>query len=142
MKDVPKLRRVIDQLTTHHLVTPPDPDELASTAVGMCETLLKILSPLLGAAGGRALLRRCLNLTEEMFPCYREARRVENDALLTAVVACLRQQKLEVAREASVALLTAFIELLATFIGERLTWQLLQEAWPDILTVPSEETHP
>jgi hypothetical protein len=32
-----------------------------------------------------------------------------------------------------------FVELLATFIGERLTWQLLQEAWPDILTVSSKE---
>ncbi len=46
---------------------------------------------------------------------------------------------LDVAREATSTLLLTFVELLATFIGERLTWQLLQEAWPDVLTVSSEE---
>lgn len=37
------------------------------------------------------------------------------------------------------ALLAAHLELLATFIGERLTWRLLLEAWPDLLTPPLPE---
>ncbi len=83
--------------------------------------------------------RRSLKLTEETFPCYSEARSAEEDGIVNAVGACLRRQKLATAREATIALLLTFMELLATFIGERLTWQLLQEAWPDILIVSSEE---
>lgn len=41
--------------------------------------------------------------------------------------------------EAMVALLAAYMELLATFIGEPLTRQLLQEAWPDLHVSPSQE---
>jgi len=133
------LRRVISQITTHYLDTRGDRDELALAAVGLCETLLKTLSPLLGKRGSLALFRRSLKLTEETFPCYSEARSAQEDGILNAVGACLRRQKLDVAREATSTLLLTFVELLATFIGERLTWQLLQEAWPDVLTVSSEE---
>ncbi|TKB88267.1 MAG: hypothetical protein E8D43_00090 [Nitrospira sp.] len=133
------LRRVISQITTHYLDTRGDRDELALAAVGLCETLLKTLSPLLGKGGSLALFRRSLKLTEETFPCYSEARSAQEDGILNAVGACLRRQKLDVAREATSTLLLTFVELLATFIGERLTWQLLQEAWPDVLTVSSEE---
>ena len=139
MNGVSLLRRVISQVTMHYLDTRRDPDELASAAVRLCETLLKTLSPLLGDGGSQALLRRSLNLAEETFPFYREARNAEGDSLLKAVGACLRGQKLNVSREASIALLLTFVELLATFIGARLTWQLLQEAWPEILTGPPEE---
>lgn len=142
MNNVPMLRAVIHQFMTRDLGTRRDPNELASAAIGMYETLLKTLSPLLGNVGSRALFRRSLKLAEGTFPSYREARSAEDDALLKAVEACWRRQQQDVALAASVALLVAFIELLATFIGERLTWQLMQEAWPDILTVPSEETHP
>lgn len=41
--------------------------------------------------------------------------------------------------DATVALLAAYLELLATFIGERLTRQLLYEAWPDLVTSPPQE---
>lgn len=139
MNGVALLRRVVNQITTHHLRTPHTPDELASAAVGVCKTLLKTLSPLLGNVGSQALLRRSLKLTEGAFPFYGDPRLAEESGLLDAVGASLRRQKLDVAREASIALLLTFVELLATFIGERLTWQLLQEAWPEILTDPSQE---
>lgn len=139
MNGVSMLRRVIDQIITHHLGTRRDSNELASATIGRCETLLKILSPLLGNVGSRALFRRNLKLTERTFSHYRETQSADDDPVLSAVDAYLRRQELEIAREASVALLLTFVELLATFIGERLTWQLLQEAWPDILTVPSKE---
>jgi hypothetical protein len=139
MNGVALLRRVISQITVHYLDTRRDRDGLASAAVVLCERLLKTLSPLLGREGSLALFRRSLKLTEETFPCYSEARSAEGDGILNAVGTCLRRQKLEAAREATIALLLTFVELLATFIGERLTWQLLQEAWPEILTDPSQE---
>jgi hypothetical protein len=139
MNAVPMLRGVIHQFMTRDLGARRDPDELAAAAINICATLLKVLSPLLGNVGSQALFRRSLKLTEGTFPYYREARSAEDDALLDAVGACLRRQQQDVALEASVALLVAFVELLATFIGERLTWQLLQETWPDIPPFPSEE---
>ncbi|MGZ9189497.1 MAG: hypothetical protein ACXW39_05515 [Nitrospira sp.] len=139
MSGVALLRRVISQITIHYLDTRRDHDELVLAAVGLCETLLKTLFPLLGKGGSLALFRRSLKLTEETFPCYRGALSAEEDGILHAVGACLRRQKMDAAREATITLLLTFVELLATFIGERLTWQLLQEAWPDILTVSSEE---
>ncbi|MDP9132020.1 MAG: hypothetical protein M3M98_02655 [Nitrospirota bacterium] len=141
MTPVSTVREATYRFLTRELGTRRDPEELASAAVAIYEALLKILSPLLGNVGSQALFRRSLNLTKGTFPCYEEARTAKDDALLEAVSACLRQQQPDIAREASVALLIAFVELLATFIGERLTRQLLQEAWPEILTVTSEETH-
>ena len=113
--------------------------ELASATIGRCETLLKILSPPLGKRGQPgALPPESQADGENLLALPRNAKRGD-DAILSALDAYLRRQELEIAREASVALLLTFVELLATFIGERLTWQLLQEAWPDILTVPSKE---
>jgi hypothetical protein len=133
------LRPVIDQLTSHCLDGRRDTTELAAAAVGLYEILLNKLSPLLGDAGSQALFRRSVKLSQEAFPCYREAQSAPNDPLLGLVGECLRKQELELARKASVGLLLVFVELLATFIGERLTGQLLQESWPDVLSFPSQE---
>lgn len=139
MNDAALFRRVISQVTTHYLDTRGDRDGLASAAVVLCERLLNTLSPLLGKEGSLALFRRSLKLTEETLPCYSEARSAEEEGILNDVGACLRRQQLDAAREAAIALLVTFVELLALFIGERLTSQLLQETWPDILTDPSQE---
>jgi hypothetical protein len=68
-------------------------------------------------------------------------RDTKEDLLLQAVATCLQQQPPDIAREAASALLTSYVTLLATFIGERLTWQLLHDQWPDIVTVHPEEKH-
>lgn len=130
---------MIDQLTCHYLDGRRDPTELAAAAVGIYETLLNTLSPLLGDVGSQALFRRSVKLAQEAFPCYGEAQSDANDPLLGVVGECLRRQEVELARKASVGLLLVFAELLAAFIGERLTGQLLQDTWPNILTSPAEE---
>ncbi len=130
--------RAIDQVLLHHIGTRRSGDEVASAAVDMFETLLFKLSPILGHAGSRALFRRSLHLSEEAFPCYTEVRNADDEALMKGIEMCLRERT-ETAREASAALLHGFISLLATFIGERLTWQLLREAWPEIIMLGTEE---
>ncbi len=139
MNGTPMLRQIAHRLMTQQVRTRHDADELASAAVNVYATLLNTLSPLLGDIGSSALLRRSLKLTEATYPCYTEVRVADQDGLLNAVGACLRKQPLDVAWDASVAVLTAYIELLATFIGERLTWQLLHEAWPDLHMSPTLE---
>jgi len=133
----PLLDQAMGQVQVH-LSKRHDPEELASAAMAMFDRLLLILFPILGRVGSLALFRRSLRLTEDAFPCYREARVAEEDALLNAVGTCLRRSP-EIA-EASLALSKAFVELLATFIGEQVTRQLLQEAWPHILSFPLKES--
>jgi hypothetical protein len=64
---------------------------------------------------------------------------VGDASLLKAVGGCVRSQAPDLAMEVSLGLLIAYLDLLATFIGERLTLRLLQDAWPDVLTSPSPE---
>ena len=135
------IQRAIDQLLRHHLNARQSQREAVSAAVEMFETLLRTLSPILGHVGSHALFRRSLHLSEEDFPCYKEVRHADDDSLMKTIESCLRDQP-DIAREASAALLKAFITLLATFIGERLAWQLLREASPDVLTPGSEDTQP
>ena len=134
----PLLHQAMARIHVDCLGRRQDPEELASAAVAMFERLLSVLIPILGSVGSLALLRRSLKLTEHAFPCYREVRAAEEDGFLNALGTCLRREQ-EIA-EASRALSKTFVELLATFIGEPLTRQLLQIAWPDILSFPSEET--
>ena len=138
MTSASKLQQTARRLITSQMGANRQPHEPASVAVSVFETLLTTLSPLVGTFGSQALLGRCLTLTATAFPCYAEVRGAEH-ALLDAVGACLRKQEPDVAMEATVALLAAYMELLATFIGEPLTRQLLQESWPDLHVSPSQE---
>lgn len=138
MNEFPVLRQLVHRLMTHP-VGMNNAGELAFAAVAVYTKLLSSLSPLLGEVGSTALFRRSLKLTEGAFPCYAEARGADQRTLLNAVEACLRKQAPEGVQGASVALLAAYVELLATLIGERLTRQLLQDAWPELLASPPEE---
>ena len=115
-------------------------EEVTAAAVAVHRKLLGTLSPLLGDIGSLALFRRSLKLSEATFPLYSEVRSNDREGLLNALLEILRKQSPNVILTASVALLAAYVELLATFIGERLTRQLLQEAWPEILTVPQRRS--
>jgi hypothetical protein len=95
---------------------------------------------MLGEAGSAALFRRSLRLTVATYPFYSVVRAAGPDGLLTTLVACIQAQRAEVAVDASIELLTTQIKLLTSFIGQRLTEQLLREAWPDLRTLPNEET--
>jgi hypothetical protein len=73
------------------------------------------------------------------FPFLNEIRAQEPPALLKALNTALQKHEPDVVVEVSIALLTAFIELLATFVGERLTCELLHDVWPTVITVQSQE---
>jgi hypothetical protein len=139
MNGVPMLRQLVHRLMTQQVGTSRGPDEVAVALVAVLSKLLASLEGLLGA-GNEALLRRSVRLTEAAFPCYMEVQSADQDGLVKAVSASLRKQTPEVAWDASVALLSAYIDLLVTLIGSGLTWQLFRETWSD-LTFPSEEIH-
>jgi hypothetical protein len=111
-------------------------DEVTAASVAVHTKLLGALSPLFGDIGSLALFRRSLKLSEATFPLYSEVRSNDREGLLNALHEILRKQSPNVILTASVALLAAYINLLETFIGEQLTRQLLQDAWPDLHTFP------
>ena len=136
MNDAPFMRQLAHRIMTQQFGTSQDPQELASAALIVHTKLLTSLSPLLGEIGSNALLRRSLRLTEGGFPCFTEVGWARQEGLMNALDTCLRNQAPDVVRDASIAMLASFFELLAALIGERLTRQLLQEAWPDQLMSP------
>jgi hypothetical protein len=137
MQTFPMLRQVADRLVAYELSTCRTSAKMAMAALNVYAKLFNSLSPVLGRVGSFELFRRSLQLAAETFPFYKAVRTPEPDGLLTAVGVLLQEQEPEVILKASVALVTAYLELLAAFIGERLTWQLVQEAWPGLS--PSEE---
>lgn len=107
--------------------------EWATAAGRVYDQLHAHLDPLLGAAGVQALLVRSTQLTESEFS-FLEGAILERS---TTLHDCLRAQEAAVAADAAAALFGNFFALISTFIGERLTTQVLRRAWPMI-----EETGP
>jgi hypothetical protein len=59
----------------------------------------------------------------------------------TKLRACLQALEPAVATETAAFLFGTFVELITTFIGERLTVQVLRGAWPTIEETPPRETN-
>jgi hypothetical protein len=136
-----QVRQLARRILTQMHPADPLPQEVAASAVQIHTKLLTCLSTILGEAGGLALFRRSLRLTEATFPLFSAVRDANLDALLSAVSTCLHAQPADVAHEASVELLAIQLELLATFLGQRITDHLVREVWPDLPPAPSEEHH-
>lgn len=105
-------------------------------AVRVYEGLNKHFTPILGSAGFQVLLRRCAKLTslDKMWA---------NEPVLTSSSAFgdhLRTYEAGAVVEIAVALFGAFFALLSTFIGERLTTQVLRSAWPTLEETAPKET--
>ena len=87
----------------------------------VCEKLLRPLSHLVGAAGVSSLLRRALALAQRNTPALNGVEVLDDGSL--------RGLEGEAASQTAV-LIAHLIELLITFIGQELTFRLLQSIWP------------
>ncbi len=97
--------------------------------------LARVSMPLIGKVAVDALTGRALYLAQQTYPWLaapREGR--EWSGPFAQVVFCLEPQTPAVATEAAGAILATLTELLVTFIGQPLTAQLLQQAWPEAFT--------
>ena len=114
-------------------------DAAANTAaVGRVYDKLHVhLDPLLGAAGVHALLVRSAKLTQGPFSFLE----TETPDLSTALRERLLAQDPAVVTESAAALFATFLGLITTFIGDRLTIQVLRRAWPTLeAAAPTERT--
>jgi hypothetical protein len=137
----PVLQQAAHRLMKSEVWSRHTSDDVASAAINVYDTLLKNLASLVGPEGSHALFRRSVKLAAARFPCLADVRGAAqvDGSLLKAVAGCLGSQAPDLAKEVSLALLIAYLDLLVTFIGERLTLRLVQDGWPDVLASPTLE---
>jgi len=119
----------VERLLAHEREHGDRADDSAAAAGRVYDKLHEQLAPLIGTAGFRALLARSAQLTKGELACLGEVATVES---ATTLRECLRRHAPAVARETAEALFGTFLALLTTFIGERLTAQVLRRAWPTL----------
>ncbi len=110
----------------------------AKTAAGRVYDKVHVhLVPLVGIAGVHLLFARSARLAQGEFARFAE---VSIDEGSTKLREFLQAQDPAVATESAAALFGNFFTLITTFIGERLTAQMLRSAWPSFdETAPTEK---
>jgi len=103
-------------------------DDLAAVA-RVYDQLHAHFAPLVGPAGAAMLFARSAHLASPDGVALADVSFAAGPQLL---LARLRAQEPDVARRAAVALFAMFFTLVTTFIGERLTTELLRRAWPAV----------
>lgn len=99
-------------------------------AFGVCERLRQPLVTLAGVAGFRALLSRALVLARAEAPSL-SAVEVAADGSLKCQDEFASQSNKEQLRDGGDILIAHLIGLLLIFIGEGLTFRLVQDVWPE-----------
>ncbi len=120
----------------------PGADRSATVAAArrVCERFAHPLIPLIGDAGVAAICARSVHLTQRNAPGLAPVRpSAHGDAPFAPLLLFLEQQQPAAVTEAAVAALATASQLLASFIGESLTSQLLCEAWPDDFAADTTE---
>ena len=116
--------------------TPPSSKQIADRATQACERLSQHLSRLLGEAGVGILWERSVVLASVAYPWLAAAKSRDIAAFNTAMAS----QSPDVATEAFVAVLSAFVGLLERLIGEGLVQRLLDEVWPGVFSRDVKES--
>lgn len=115
-------------------------EERAAAAASVYEKLYLCLAPLVGGTGVRALFARSVTLTTAEFPFLGGVTVEQPEAAATTLRASMQGQRPDAVIESAAALFGAFLALLTTYVGERLTAQVLRGAWPEIGETLSKET--
>jgi len=114
---------------------------VASATLGLWRDVSSRLAPMIGVRGVDALLVRSLQLSAPAHPWPDQAVEQEGGAEpLAGFASRLEGRDPNAAAEASVALLVAFTDLLASLIGESLTGLLLDPVWAPAPSASAQET--
>ena len=130
----PRLRRLAARLLAYEAGGEPATSEtLAAASARLLGRLTQRLTEVIGPAGVEAIFLRAVRLRKPEFPFLDEriVSRERGASLAEPLRACLREQEPDTIQEVSVILFATFAGLLATVIGDRLAWSLLQQIWPD-----------
>jgi hypothetical protein len=109
----------------------------AAAAWSLYEKLNARLAPLLGSAGVQALFVRSAKLAQAQLGSLAEVASPEGMNKLGAALQALDPSD---AAEVAANLFGIFLDLMTTFIGERLTVLILRSGWPTIEDTAPRET--
>lgn len=118
-------RQMIQSALTRH------PHAMVPTTLRLWEQLTPELVAIIGEGGFRPLYARSVRLACQQYPWMaHDAQALDASGRLAQLQTCLEAQEPAQAHQASMALFTIFLDMLASLIGETLTNHLLQSAWP------------
>lgn len=131
----PHLRRTAIRLLVHEAGGDRATSEhLAAASARLLKRMSEHLTEVIGGAGFEALWLRAVRLRISEFPFLDERLLSRDQASLgESLRLCLQEQQPDAIREAWKALFATVASLLATVIGDRLAWILLQGTWPETL---------
>lgn len=109
---------------------------VAEAAVARWESIVEILTPILGQRGVAALYRRTLSLAGGLHPCLVQAQESDDPVNFKRLRRVLAQQAPEVAAAATDASLQTFRGLLDSLIGSALAQRLLGSEWSPLFSGP------
>ena len=89
------------------------------------------LAPLISSTGVDALFARAFDLAQREYPARERGSDNSGTDSFSEVGLWLDRQVPSTAADAAAAMFATFAELLSALIGEQLTMQYLQKAWPD-----------
>jgi len=115
------------------------PEACAAAAGGVYDKLDAQLTPLLGRAGVQALFARSAKLARIERASVAEVASALADS--TKLSAWLQSLDPAAVTDVAATLFATFLALITTFIGDRLTVQILRTAWPAIEETAPRETH-
>jgi hypothetical protein len=134
------LRQLALRVLAQHAGPATDVEALVAAARRTYDELARVAAPLIGQVGVDALTGRALHLAQREYPwLVPTAEPHQWQGPFAEVLLCLERQNPAVATEAAATVFAIFTGLLITFIGEPLTVQLLQKAWPKGFSEPSPE---
>ena len=119
--DTPTTRNLARQLLSLEEVGATSEISDVHAIRSVCDKLRRPLATLAGAAGFRSLLERALTLAKQECQIL-DAWEVESDGSLRALN--------DEAAQSGAVLIAQLIGLMITFLGESLTFRLVQDAWP------------
>ena len=125
------MRNLAERLIGYEAKGSKSPKAKSPLASLVDERLRPQLAALMGSVGFRALLSRALVLANAEIPWLR-AVGVEADGSLEGLDELKEHVGSTEFLKGCVVLLAQFLGLLATFIGEELTLQLVRESWPKL----------
>jgi hypothetical protein len=112
----------------------------ATTSAGRVYAKLSAhLTPILGNAGVQALMNRSFKLAQVELSGFDEASLSERSARLSA---WFESRNSDAEAESTAVVVANFLALLTTFIGAKLTTELLRKAWPGVEGLAVSETTP
>jgi hypothetical protein len=125
----PELRALAGRLLKQTATLTPSAVEGSQAAFKVCESLRGPLSSLAGAAGFTALLSRAVVIAGAEVDWLRGVH-VKSDGTLSGLAELDENLSPEEQSAGEIVLVANLLALLMTFIGEKLTMELLRDIWP------------